>query len=94
MKLVTSSCLLLLRSSSAFLSHRASSVLATSPSNTCANSKASYSSSSSLSMSSKPFSVIVEAEIKEDRMEEFLKMIENNALKSREEPGCIRFGTL
>ena len=43
-------------------------------------------------MSSKPFSVIVEAEIKEDRMEEFMKMIENNALKSREEPGCIRFG--
>ena len=44
-------------------------------------------------MSSKPFSVMVEAEIKEDRMEEFMKMIENNALKSREEPGCIRFGT-
>ena len=43
-------------------------------------------------MSSKPFSVIVEAEIKEDRMEEFMKMIENNALKSRQEPGCIRFG--
>ena len=40
----------------------------------------------------KPFSVIVEAEIKEDRMEEFLKMIENNANKSRQEPGCIRFG--
>jgi len=43
---------------------------------------------------SKPFSVIVEAEIKEDRMDEFLKMIENNAIKSREEPGCIRFDVL
>ncbi len=45
-------------------------------------------------MSEKPFSVIVEAEIKEDRMEEFLAMIEKNAIKSRQEPGCIRFGAL
>lgn len=45
-------------------------------------------------MSSKPFSVIVEAEIKEDRLEEFMGMIENNALKSRAEPGCIRFDVL
>lgn len=41
---------------------------------------------------SKPFSVIVEAEIQPDRMEEFLGMIKTNAENSRKEPGCIRFG--
>ena len=40
-----------------------------------------------------PFSVIVEAEIKADRMDEFMGMIETNALESRKESGCIRFGT-
>ena len=44
--------------------------------------------------SSKPFSVVVQAEISEDRMEEFLGMIKNNAESSRKEPGCIRFGTV
>ena len=51
----------------------------------------SSSSSSSLNMS-KPFAVVVQAEIKPDRMDEFLKMIKNNAEESRKEPGCIRFG--
>ena len=39
-----------------------------------------------------PICIVVEAEIKEDRMEEFLDMIEKNAKGSRAEPGCIRFG--
>jgi quinol monooxygenase YgiN len=41
---------------------------------------------------SKPFAIIVEAEIKPDRMDEFMTMIKNNAENSRKEPGCIRFG--
>jgi len=40
-----------------------------------------------------PICIVVEAEIKEDRMEDFLDMIEKNAIGSRAEPGCIRFGT-
>eukprot|EP00984_Skeletonema_dohrnii_P017133 scaffold7732_cov150-Skeletonema_dohrnii-CCMP3373.AAC.3 len=36
--------------------------------------------------------IVVEAEIKEDRMDEFLDMIEKNAVGYRAEPGCIRFG--
>jgi quinol monooxygenase YgiN len=43
---------------------------------------------------SKPFAVIVEAEIQAERMDEFLKMIEHNAVNSRKEPGCKRFGRL
>ena len=39
-----------------------------------------------------PICIVVEAEIKEDRMDDFLSMIEKNAVGSREEPGCIRFG--
>jgi quinol monooxygenase YgiN len=41
---------------------------------------------------SKPFAVIVEAEIQPERMDEFLKLIEHNAVNSRMEPGCLRFG--
>ena len=41
-----------------------------------------------------PICIVVEAEIKEDRMDDFLSMIEKNAVGSREEPGCIRFGML
>ena len=48
-------------------------------------------SSTGLSMS-KPFGVIVEAEIDPEYMDEFLPMIENNAINSRKEPGCLRFG--
>ena len=44
------------------------------------------------SLSAMPICIIVEAEIKEDRMDEFLDMIEKNAIGSRAEPGCIRFG--
>ncbi|KAL7483455.1 hypothetical protein ACHAW6_009125 [Cyclotella cf. meneghiniana] len=51
----------------------------------------SFSSSSLLAM---PICILVEAEIKEDRMEEFLEMIEKNAVASRQEPGCIRFDVL
>jgi hypothetical protein len=56
-----------------------------------------FSSSSRRSFSLKassmpPFSVVVQAEIKSDRMDEFLKMIETNAMESRKEPGCMRFG--
>jgi hypothetical protein len=39
-----------------------------------------------------PICIVVEAEIEENRMEEFLEMIEKNAIGSRSEPGCIRFG--
>jgi len=38
--------------------------------------------------------VVVEAEIKEERMEEFLKMIETNAVNSRKEEGNLRFDVL
>ncbi|KAL7510077.1 hypothetical protein ACHAXN_006989 [Cyclotella atomus] len=51
----------------------------------------SFTSSSLLAM---PICIVVEAEIKEDRMEEFLDMIEKNAEGSRKEPGCIRFDVL
>jgi Antibiotic biosynthesis monooxygenase len=51
-----------------------------------------FSSTSQMASSSKPFAVVVQAEIKPDRMEEFLEMIKNNAENSRKEPGCIRFG--
>lgn len=76
MKAISGACFVLLRSSQAFQKPAFSNRL--------------Y-SSSALKMS-KPFAVIVEAEIKPDRMDEFLKMIENNAVNSRKEPGCLRFG--
>lgn len=41
-----------------------------------------------------PICIVVEAEIKEDRMDDFLDMIEKNAIGSREEPGCLRFDVL
>ena len=80
MKVLSSSFLLLLRSSSAFSN-------AYNP-----NFLASTRAYSSTSLMSKPFSVLVEAEIQPDRMDEFMKMIENNAENSRKEAGCIRFG--
>ncbi len=40
----------------------------------------------------KPFAVIVEAEIDPNRMDEFLKLIQTNAENTRKEPGCLRFG--
>ena len=47
-----------------------------------------------LHASDKPFAVVVQAEIEPDRMAEFLKMIETNAIESRKEPGCLRFDVL
>lgn len=42
---------------------------------------------------SQPHALIVHVEIPSDRMEEFLKEIENNAVNARKEPGCLQFGT-
>ena len=50
------------------------------------------SQSTTSSLSAMPICIVVEAEIKEDRMDDFLDMIEKNAIGSRAEPGCIRFG--
>ena len=41
---------------------------------------------------SKPFAIVVEAEIKPERMAEFLDVMERDAVGSRTEPGCLRFG--
>ena len=43
---------------------------------------------------SKPFAVIVQAEIDLDRMAEFLELIEINAKATRQEPGCVSFDVL
>lgn len=43
---------------------------------------------------SKPFAVVVKAEIQPDRMAEFLELIEKNAIETRKEPNCIRFDVL
>ena len=48
--------------------------------------------SSTTELASKPFGVIVDAEIKPDRLEEFLDIIEKDAVGSRAEEGCLRFG--
>eukprot|EP00557_Chaetoceros_sp_GSL56_P001691 CAMPEP_0176504200 /NCGR_PEP_ID=MMETSP0200_2-20121128/15793_1 /TAXON_ID=947934 /ORGANISM="Chaetoceros sp., Strain GSL56" /LENGTH=110 /DNA_ID=CAMNT_0017903589 /DNA_START=91 /DNA_END=423 /DNA_ORIENTATION=- len=48
-------------------------------------------SSSALQSSNKPIAIMVDAEIKPDRLEEFLDIIEKDAIGSRSEPGCIRF---
>jgi len=37
---------------------------------------------------------IFQAEIKEEKIEEFLKLIKINAEKTREEPKCLRFDVL
>ena len=47
---------------------------------------------SSTALKSKPFVVCVEAEIKPDRMADFLDVIEKDAIGSRQEEGCLRFG--
>jgi quinol monooxygenase YgiN len=43
------------------------------------------------SASAYPFAIIVQAEIVPDRLQEFLKLIEINAVNSRREPECLRF---
>ncbi|KAL9187040.1 hypothetical protein ACHAXT_010760 [Thalassiosira profunda] len=55
---------------------------------------ASRSTFSTTSLAAMPICIVVEAEIKEDRMDDFLDMIEKNAVGSRAEPGCIRFDVL
>jgi len=50
------------------------------------------SAASTTALKSKPFAIMVEAEIKPNRMEEFLDVMERDAVGSREEPGCLRFG--
>ena len=47
---------------------------------------------SSTSLASKPFAIVVDAEIQPDRIDEFLDLIEKDAVGSRAEPGCLRFG--
>ncbi|GKY97206.1 hypothetical protein MPSEU_000679000 [Mayamaea pseudoterrestris] len=42
----------------------------------------------------KPFGVVVHAEIDPNRMAEFVTLMENNAEQSRKEPECIRFDVL
>jgi (4S)-4-hydroxy-5-phosphonooxypentane-2,3-dione isomerase len=42
----------------------------------------------------KPFGVVVHTEIDPNRMAEFLKLIETNAIKTRKEPECVRFDVL
>eukprot|EP00978_Attheya_sp_CCMP212_P026553 scaffold87560_cov69-Attheya_sp.AAC.1 len=37
--------------------------------------------------------IVVEAEILPDRRDEFLNVMEKDAVRSRAEPGCLRFGT-
>jgi quinol monooxygenase YgiN len=41
-----------------------------------------------------PFAIIVQAEILPERLDEFVKLIEINAVNSRKEPECIRFDVL
>lgn len=45
-------------------------------------------------MSSLPVAVVVNVEVQSDRLEEFVKLIENNAVNARTEPGCLRFDVL
>lgn len=52
------------------------------------------SSSTRLFAEAAPFAVVVQAEIEPDRMAEFLKLIETNAVETRKEPGCVRFDVL
>lgn len=41
-----------------------------------------------------PIAVVVNVEINPDRMDEFIKLIEEDAVGSRAEPGCLRFDVL
>ena len=72
------------RSASAFLPRSAASA-------TFASSSRAFSSTTAMS-AGKPISIIVEADIKPERMDEFLALIQKNAEESRKEPGCQRFG--
>ena len=50
------------------------------------------SSSSALNASAKTFVIMVDAEVKAERRDDFLDTIEKNSIGSRAEPGCLRFG--
>jgi antibiotic biosynthesis monooxygenase (ABM) superfamily enzyme len=54
---------------------------------------ATFAHRSMTTLNAKPFAVVVNAEIQPDRMDEFMKLIEENAISTRKEPGCLRFGT-
>lgn len=41
-----------------------------------------------------PFAIVVQAEIVPDRLDEFLQLIEHNAIQSRLEPECLRFDVI
>lgn len=41
-----------------------------------------------------PFAIVVQAEIVPERLDEFLQLIEHNAIQSRQEPECIRFDVI
>jgi (4S)-4-hydroxy-5-phosphonooxypentane-2,3-dione isomerase len=41
-----------------------------------------------------PFAIVVQAEIVPERLDEFLHLIEHNAIQSRQEPECIRFDVI
>ena len=43
---------------------------------------------------SRPISLFVTVRVKEDRLDEFLPVIEHDAVESRKEPGCMRFDVL
>ncbi len=45
-------------------------------------------------MSSAPIAVVVNVEVKPDRVEEFLRVMEHDAIESRKEEGCLRFDVL
>ena len=41
-----------------------------------------------------PFTIVVQTEIVPERLDEFLQLIEHNAIQSRQEPECIRFDVI
>lgn len=47
-----------------------------------------------MAVSEDAIAIVVDAEIEPDRVEEFLKVIEEDAKGSREEPGCLRFDVI
>lgn len=53
---------------------------------------AAFARNMSSALKSTPTAIVVNAEIEPDRMGEFIKLIEENAIASRKEPGCLRFG--
>jgi (4S)-4-hydroxy-5-phosphonooxypentane-2,3-dione isomerase len=42
----------------------------------------------------RPFTILVQTEIVPDRLDEFMQLIEINAINSRKEPECIRFDVI